>query len=369
MAIRCSEVIRLMEDYAPKRLSEKWDNTGLLLGDSAKEVNKILVALDITESIIKEAIEENIDLIITHHPIIFKPISSICADEILGKYIISLIKNNISVYCAHTNLDLTEGGVNDSLAKKLGLMDVKNLEVVNSEPYSKIVVFVPSSHLNEVREAMARAGAGFIGDYSDCSFITKGTGTFKPLEGSNPYIGSINKLEEVEELKIEVIVPKHLLSNVIKKMLEAHPYEEVAYDVFALENVKKEYGFAKAGVLDKQLSFSEFIDRVKKVLSVDKVKVVGENRKDVYRVAVSSGSYSSIAKAAYKQGIDVIVTGDLKYHDAREIEELGISAVDAGHFSTENIIVTIIKEYLKDRLGAKVEIANSKESKDVFRVI
>lgn len=366
MSCKCSEIVNYMEQFAPNRLAQSWDNTGLLLGDPGREIKRILVALDATPEVVDEAIEIGAELIITHHPLIFKQVNRITRDTPLGDCIFRLIQNNISLYSAHTNLDVAKGGVNDVLASILGLEDIKVLQPISFEPLKKIAVFVPIDHVDTVREAMSRVGAGFIGNYSDCSFITKGIGMFKPLEGANPFIGQKSVLEKVKECKIETVVQESSLKKVIEAMLNAHPYEEVAYDVYNIENSKQEYGFARIGIIKEIVDFKTFAAAVKKLLKADSVKLVGNKNGKIKTVVVSSGSYSNIAQAAKAKGADVIVTGDLKYHDAREIADLGLCAIDAGHFATENVIVPIIAEYILG-LNLGLEVIQSQKSEDIFK--
>ena len=368
MPCKCEKIIRYMEQMAPPRMTQKWDNTGLLIGDAEQKVKKVLVSLDVTPDIVDEAIAIGADLIITHHPLIFKPLNNIRRDNPLGKVIYRLIQHNINVYCAHTNLDSAVEGVNHSLAKLLKLRDVQILEPGYTEKFKKIAVFVPVEHVDIVREAMAIAGAGFVGNYRDCSFMSKGIGTFKPLEGSNPSKGQIGELEKVEEFKLETIVPENALEMVVKAMLEAHPYEEAAYDVYNIENKNIEYGFARIGKFEENIDLVSFAAIVKKILGVKKVRFIGDTNKTVGTAIVSSGSYYDIARIAKMKGADVIVTGDLKYHDAREILDYGLCAIDAGHFGTENVIVPVIANYLSE-MDEDIHVVKSERSKDIFMIL
>lgn len=370
MPCSCSVIINAMEELAPARLTQNWDNTGLLLGDPGQHVSKVLVALDITPEVVEEAIIRRAELIITHHPVIFQPVRNLRKDKPIGQMLFKLIQNNISVYSAHTNLDMARGGVNDTLASLLKLENVQILQPLESEKLKKVVVFVPIEYVGTVREAMAKAGAGFIGNYSDCSFITKGVGTFKPLEGSNPFIGETGELEQVEECRIETVVPESISGKVIKSMLDAHPYEEVAYDIYSVENSYNTYGFARIGKLGQSTELGKFAEAVKNILGSMHVRMVGDANKKVENVVVSSGSYSSIVHIAREKGADVIVTGDLKYHDARDILDYGLSAVDAGHFSTENIIVPVIIKHISSKLNnLGIKVIKSEKSQDIFTAI
>ncbi|MGE5474118.1 MAG: Nif3-like dinuclear metal center hexameric protein [Ignavibacteriales bacterium] len=368
MPSKCQTIIKYMEQMAPSKLTQKWDNTGLLIGDAEQKVKKILVALDVTPDIADEAIAIGADMIVAHHPLIFKPLYNIRRDNPLGKLIYRLIQHNINVYCAHTNLDSAVEGINHTLAKLFQLTDIQILQPDYIEKFKKIAVFVPIEHVDRVREAMTIAGAGFTGNYRDCSFMSRGIGTFKPLEGSNPFKGQIGELEKVEEYKLETIVPESQFNMVVNAMLEAHPYEEVAYDVYNIENKNTEYGFARIGKLEEKTDLVSFAAIAKKILGVKKVRFIGDTNKNIETVVVSSGAYYDIAKIAKMKRADVIITGDLKYHEALEIVDNGLCAIDAGHFGTENIIVPVIANYLSE-MAEDVQVVKSERSKDVFMVL
>jgi len=368
MSCKCGAIIKYMEQMAPPKLAQSWDNTGFLIGDTEQKIKRVLVALDVTPDVVDEAIAIGAEMIITHHPLIFKPLNNIRRDNPLGRVIYRLIQHNINVYSAHTNLDSVDEGVNHTLAKLLELKNIQLLQPEYSEKYKKIAVFVPVDSIDVVREAMTRVGAGFIGNYRDCSFMSKGTGIFRPLEGSNPSKGKIGELNKIEEFRLETIVSESDLDMVINAMIEAHPYEEVAYDVFNVENKNSEFGLARIGKLEERIDLVSFAATVKKILGLKKVRFIGDTNKEVGTVVVSSGSYYDIANISKIKGADVIVTGDIKYHDARNMLDYGLCAIDAGHFGTENIIVPIIVNYLSE-MTEDVEILKSERLKDVFMVL
>lgn len=338
MGIKCSELIRFMEEFAPLRLAEDYDNVGLLIGRRSQEIKKILVCLDVTSKVVEEALEKKADIIVSHHPFIFKGIKRVIEEDPKGGLIYKLIRNGIGVYSAHTNMDFTNGGINDTLAKLLGLENTRNLKKHKDEKLFKIVVFVPGQNAEALREAMCVAGAGWVGNYSDCSFMVNGTGTFKPLKGTNPYIGTEGKLERVGECRLETVVPQDRLKVVVDAMLEAHPYEEVAYDIYSTELSHKEYGFGKIGSLPEVKSPDEFISIVKEKLNVNNVRVIGNTEKGIRNVAVFCGSFDRDVISSMK-GADVLVTGDMKYHDCLDAAEMGLYIIDAGHYATEHIMV------------------------------
>lgn len=371
MSVKCQVVMDAMERLAPKYLAEKWDNVGLLIGSPAQKINKILVTLDVTQAVVDQAIKDGVDLIITHHPILFTPMKTIRRDLPHGKIVADLLTANIGVYAAHTNLDSATGGVNDLLAEKLKLQDAKPLTVSYSEKIYKLVVFVPETHEDVVSHALWEAGAGHIGNYSHCAFSSQGVGSFLPLDGAEPFIGKKGELERVAEKRLETIVPERISKRVIRAMIKAHPYEEVAYDLHELLNGGNELGLGRIGKLANSLPLHEFILQVKEVLGIDYVTVSGDGEKIIKKVAVCGGSGASLIHKAAFAGADVLVTGDVKYHEGQDALAAGVALIDAGHFATEQPIVSCVAEYLV-ALGKQdkwdVDIRVETVNQDVFRV-
>lgn len=371
MSVKCQVIIDVMEQLAPKYLAEKWDNVGLLLGSPAQVIKKIRVTLDVTQGVVDQAIQDNIDLLITHHPVIFSPVKNIRTDLPQGKLLASLLTHNIAVYAAHTNLDSATGGVNDILAAKFNLQETKPLTTSYREKLYKLVVFVPKTHEEVVSQAIWEAGAGHIGDYSHCAFGTPGQGTFLPLDGTKPFIGQRGVLERVEEIRLETVVTDKNSRRVIKAMLKAHPYEEVAYDLYELLNETDGVGLGRIGKLTSPLTLRDFIFQVKKALQIDYISVSGDLDRMVKKVAVCGGSGASLISKAAFAGADVFVTGDVKYHEGQDGLAAGVALIDAGHFATEQPIVTFLTEYLATRNGAdkwQVDISGDIINVDVFRV-
>jgi dinuclear metal center YbgI/SA1388 family protein len=369
MSVRCQVIIDAMDKLAPKHLAEDWDNVGLLVGNPAQIINKILIVLDVTKAVVEQAIEDGVDLIIAHHPVIFKSITAIRTDLAQGQILSGLLKSNIGVYVAHTNLDVATGGVNDALAAILDLHDVKNLAIGSTEKLCKLVVFVPQTHEKIVEETIMRAGAGHIGNYSHCSFKTNGIGTFLPLEGSHPFIGNTDKLEHVQESRLETIMPEKISRSVIRAMLKVHPYEEVAYDIYPLMNHGEELGLGRIGKLVTPMLLADFASQVKVALGIQFVNVVGDNDRLVKKVAVCGGAGSSLLYKAAFAGADVLVTGDVKYHEGQEAVSIGMAMIDAGHFATEQPVLSQVEKYLnacatKDKWS--VNIKADAKSKDIF---
>lgn len=362
MQLNVQTLIKTLEQLAPKHLAMEWDQVGLQLGSMQGTVKKVYVALDINADVLAEAITLGADFIVTHHPFIFKPLTAIRTDQEKGKLIQQALQAGVSIYVAHTNLDIAAGGVNDVLARRFGIEDTQVLRATGQEELLKIVVFVPKHHEHNVRNALAAAGAGWLGNYSHCSFYSTGTGTFMPHESTNPYLGEQGRLEKVEEVRLETIVPANLGKRVVQAMLKAHPYEEVAYDLYPLANKGKEYGLGRIGSLQQSLLLSEFCELVKKKLDISFVRVTGNTDKLIRKVAVCGGAGSDLISAAAYAGADVLVTGDLKYHEAQDAQVLGLAVIDAGHDGTEQVIVPALCDYLQQHLyaaGYQIEILAS----------
>lgn len=367
MSIKCQTIIEIIERLAPKSLAEEWDNIGLQIGDPEVEVEKILISLDLTEEVVEEAIDNKVDMIVTHHPFIFKPLKSIRTDLASGKLIKKIIKNDINLYTAHTNLDKAKNGLNDMLSKKIRLKKVELLLPTDKEMLFKIVVFIPKGFEHKIRGAIGDAGAGWIGNYSHCTFSTLGIGTFKPLEGSNSFIGEKGKIEKVEEYRMETIVTEENLAKTIKAITSSHPYEEVAYDIYPLKNTGYSYGLGRIGKLDKVLSYNDFIGVIKELLNLSYIRVGGVKKEYISKVALCTGSGGELIHRAALLGADAFITGDIKYHDAQFAKELNILVVDAGHFATEIIIMEELKNYLNKEitiLNKDIKIITSKTNKD-----
>ena len=371
MAVNLQKITALINKLAPKNLSAKWDNIGLQLGSYNEEVNKVLVALDVNQEVINEAIDLDIDLIISHHPVIFDELSAVRFDTATGKLIKMAIKNNISIYSAHTNYDIAPGGLNDLLAQKLGVDNTSPLKVTNVEELKKLVVFVPEAYLQQVRDALGEAGAGYLGNYSNCSFYQSGTGTFNPLAGANPQQGEVGQINEVSEYRLETIIKADETSKVISKLKEVHPYEEVAYDLYPLDNKGEEFGLGRIGRLDSEISLDDYIDLIKSNLNLNYLKFVKSADSRINKVALCSGSGADFIKSASFKGADLFITGDVKYHEAQLAEELGLNLIDAGHYGTEKIMREGITDYLEQQTNAnnlEVEIIKSKINTNPFQV-
>ncbi|WP_100331591.1 Nif3-like dinuclear metal center hexameric protein [Bacillus xiapuensis] len=362
------EVIQLFEQFSPKKYAMEGDKIGLQIGRLNQPVERVLIALDVLEEVVDEAIAKRVQLIIAHHPIIFRPLKSLITSEPAGRVIEKLIKHDIAVYAAHTNLDVAKGGVNDLLAEALELQSPEVLVPTFAERLKKLAVFVPETHEDAVREAMGTAGAGFIGEYSHCSFTSQGTGRFLPRAGANPYIGQPGKSEEVAEVKIETVYPESLEKKVLAAMLKAHPYEEVAYDLYPLANQAETLGIGRIGKLEKEMTLREFADFVKEKLDVKGVRVVGELTDKVKKVAVLGGDGNKYFQTAKFKGADVYVTGDFYYHTAHDALAAGLNIIDPGH-NVEKVMKAGTAKKMKELAAGKgldVEFIASSVHTDPF---
>jgi dinuclear metal center YbgI/SA1388 family protein len=364
------EIIQLFEQFAPKALAMEGDKIGLQIGRLNKKVERVMIALDVLENVIDEAIEKNVQLIIAHHPPIFRPLKNIITDTYQGRMMEKLLKHDIAVYAAHTNLDVAKGGVNDWLAEALGLEETEVLVPTFENNLKKLVVFVPSSHADVLRQVLGNAGAGFIGNYSHCSFSANGTGRFLPEDGTSPFIGKPGQLEAVEEVRIETIVPGSLLKKAITAMIKAHPYEEVAYDVYPLENKGEVLGLGRIGKVP-EMTLREFAEKVKTALEVDRVRVTGDLNAKVKKAAVLGGDGNKYFSHAKFKGADVYVTGDIYYHTAHDAMMDGLNMIDPGH-NVEKVMkkgLTKTLQKMCQAAGFAVEIFPSEVDTNPFKFI
>ncbi|WP_216830035.1 Nif3-like dinuclear metal center hexameric protein [Alkalihalobacterium elongatum] len=364
-------VIQIFESWSPKSLAVEGDKNGLMVGTLNKPIQKVMIALDVLEEVIDEAIQEDVDLIIAHHPLIFRPLKNIDTGRPAGRIIEKAIKHDITIYAAHTNLDVTNGGVNDMMANALGLRDCEVLAPTTEISLKKVVVFVPESHADQVRTALGNAGAGHIGNYSHCTYNSNGVGTFTPLEGTNPYIGEQGKLEKVQEVRIETIIPSQLQNKVISAMVKAHPYEEPAYDIYPLDNKGEVLGLGRIGILQEEMTLEQFAHHVKQAFDVKGARVVGKLDSKVKKIAVLGGDGNKYMSQALFKGADVFVTGDVYYHVAHDAMMDGLNIVDPGH-NVEKIMKQGVQNYLQEQLAKQsyqTEVIFSKINTDPFTFI
>ncbi len=343
MSIRVNDILQAVDEIAPFRLTMDFDNTGLLIGDRNAEVTGVVLALDCTEEAISAAKSAGANLIISHHPVIFHGIKRLNADSIPYQ----VVRNNMHVISAHTNLDIAAGGVNDVLAERLGLSQLKGLSKTSQAAYDKVVVFVPETHCKAVYEAMVTAGAGTIDNYSGCAFFTNGEGCFLPLDGAKPFLGTVGEMEKATEIRIEMVCPKAKTAAVVSAMKAAHPYEVPAYDIFDDKGIIEEEYLGRVGNLSAPLSARELAELVKTKLG-GSIRFT-DGKKAIKTVAVCGGAGDSELESAIRCGADALVTGEVAHHIFIEAAQRGITLVEGGHFHTEDVVLDSLKERLADR--------------------
>ena len=337
------DITDFIENLAPVQLQETYDNAGLIIGDKNTEINQILVCLDVTENIVDEAIEKKCQLIISHHPLIFKGIKKINGNNSIEKIIIKAIKNNIAIYAVHTNLDNVINGVNSVLAEKLGLKNQRSLQP-KKDIFRKLVFFCPVIHVDRVRKAIFEAGAGKIGNYDSCSFNTEGEGSFKAMENANPFVGEPGKLHFEKEIRIETIYPFYLESKIIEALLQSHPYEEVAYDIYKLENYFSQIGSGIIGEIDETDELN-FLSQIKRISNCKCIRHSDLLDKKIKKVAICGGSGSFLIKDAIAAKADIFISGDIKYHDFFEAENK-ILIADIGHYESEQFTKDLLYTFI-----------------------
>ncbi len=372
-----ADIILAMEAIAPSGLAEKWDNSGLQVGDTTWPVKKIGISLDPLPEVVKAAFAKKIDILITHHPLIFSPLKSINLSTPIGGVIEMALHHKIAIYSAHTNLDSVSGGLNDMLACKIGLENIKVLGESLEPQFCKVVIYVPCTHEDFVLEALLdqklEAAAGKIGNYTCCSFRNTGKGTFKPGSLAHPFHGASDKLSHVDEVRIETIVQKKDLEKVITHVGKSHPYETMAYDVYPLTSPPDEIipiqGIGRVGELADKTSLSLFATDLKKKLNINSIKLAGKPDLTIKKVALCTGSGAGLMDSFLKSGAEVYISGDFKYHDARTAEAANLGLIDIGHFNSEHIMVKELACKLRKFLfntGTHVKVEEMVLEKDPF---
>ncbi|MCP4112030.1 MAG: Nif3-like dinuclear metal center hexameric protein [Desulfobacteraceae bacterium] len=377
MSVTVGDIIKIMETFAPSRLAEEWDNAGLQVGQKDQPVHTIWVAMDPLPDVVAEACKNNDNLLITHHPLIFKPFKSLDFNTPAGSVIRMAVRHNLSIFSAHTNLDSATGGVNDLLARRIGL---KNPEVLGKSIVSdsyKLVVYVPAEYEQKVLDAIFETRAGIIGEYTCCSFRNKGKGTYRPSALAKPFSGVSGEISHAEELRIEVVVSEDDITDVIEHIRKNHPYETMAYDVYKIQNPKSEIqnpnqGLGRIGELDETMELASFALKIKDTLGLNSVKIAGKPDLPVNKAALCSGSGSGMMRNFMSSGAQVYISGDLRYHDARDAEAANLGLIDIGHFASEHLIVESLTERLRTALfeiGMDITVKACGLEKDPFKIL
>lgn len=340
------EITEYLETIAPLQFQENYDNAGLIVGESSCECSGIIISLDVTEAVINEAISNNCNMVVAHHPIIFNGLKQLTGENYVERTIIKAIKNDITIYAIHTNLDNVKKGVNNKIAERIGL---QNLQILQPKEniLKKLIIFAPFKNAEDVRKSLFAAGAGNLGKYSECSFNSEGTGTFKAEQGADPYVGEIGKQHEEKEIKIEVIFPGYLEQEIIRAMIDSHPYEEVAYDIIPLGNYVAEIGSGLTGEIDKALDENDFLEKIKVAFGLKVIKHTAFSGKKVKKVAICGGAGSFLIPVALSHKVDVYITSDIKYHEFFEAEDLVL--IDIGHYESEQFTIDLLYEFLSEK--------------------
>jgi len=362
MGCRVGKIVEFMEKIAPPEFAEDWDRVGLQCGSPESLVDTVLVALEVNREVVEEARERGAGLIICHHPLIFEPLAHLREDGPPGDLLCSVVRSGLAVYAAHTNLDAAPRGVNEALAETLGLRDHAPLGEGPTRPACKLVTFLPPEHLAPVSRALFEAGAGVIGKYTGCSFRSRGTGTFYAGRDTSPAYGVKGMMNEVSEVRLEVQVEERLLEAALRVLLDAHPYEEPAVDVYSIR-VPSGRGMGRVGEPEKPMRLDELAELCRERLQNPAVRFAGGPGRELRRVAVCGGRGAHLAAEALRAGADALVTGDVSHHQAVAALSLGLAVVDAGHYHTERTVVPHLARMLSEMAeeeGLEVEIVASR---------
>lgn len=345
--MQIKDLINYLESIAPSNYQESYDNSGLIVGDYNGEITKALISLDCTEVIIDEAIATGCDIVISHHPIVFKGLKRFNGNNYVERVVMKAISNNIALYAIHTNLDSVATGVNAKICEKIGLINCEIL-APKSGILKKLCFFVPLAFAEDVKAAVFTAGAGEIGNYSNCSFSVSGAGTFKANENAEPFIGEKNQIHTEQEQRVEVIYPAQAESKILNALLSVHPYEEVAYDIYSLANQHQEVGAGMVGDLSDEMDAIDFLNHLKVSMDLSVIRHTEILPKKIKRVAVCGGSGSFLLKNAIKANADVFITADFKYHEFFDAEDKLIIA-DIGHFESEQFTQELLLDIITEK--------------------
>jgi len=350
--MKIADILNYLEQLYPKSLAYDKDPIGLHIGNAGRALTKAIITLDVTVDVVDEAIEKGANLIIAHHPFIYRPLKTIHTDTVKGRIIEKCLQNNIALYAMHTNYDIAKNGMNDVMAAALNLEQTCPLSITKEEAYVKLAVFVPQTHERAVRMAMGDAGVGQLGNYSHCTFSSEGTGRFMPLDGSAPFQGTTHQLESVQEIKVEGIALQKHLPHILEQVRMAHPYEEPAFDIFSITAPKdgEIHGLGRIGKLSEPLLASDFISQVKEAFKVDHARYTGRLDKEISKVAIVGGSGAGFIEAAKGAGADLYITGDMGFHDAHDALDLGLNVLDIGHYA-ESMMKCHVAGLLQEKFG------------------
>jgi dinuclear metal center YbgI/SA1388 family protein len=359
-----ARILAALDRLAPPSLAQDWDNVGLQIGQRGGEVSRLMVAITPGPDVIQQAISNGCQMLVAHHPLIFKPLKRIDTASPIGEALTVALRYGLTVFTLHTNYDVIEPGVSTLLGTAIGLRDMRVLRPTWTQSFVKVVTFVPATHTEEVLAAMAHEGAGQLGAYAECSFRTAGTGTFRPAPGATPYTGEVGELNQAAEDRLEILVPSERLAEVITAMKAAHPYEEVAYDVYPLNNKGKVLGLGRIGELSAPMTLQQLRSHVQQALGATHVRMTGDPDQGIWRVAVCGGSCSDLIEDAERAGADVLITADIKYHAADDARAMGLNLLDPGHLASEAPARAYLASWLRNEFP-DVEIVEAHETEPI----
>jgi dinuclear metal center YbgI/SA1388 family protein len=338
------DIVKTLDSVAPPDLQEPWDNAGLIAGRPGQEVSGVLISLDITPQVVEEAMKLGFNMIVSHHPPVFKGLKKFSGHSLAEQVIVQAIRSDIALFSAHTNLDALIDGVSGKIAEKLELVN-RQVLVPRSGDLLKLVCYVPQGYADVVSEAIFDAGAGTIGNYDQCSFQVAGTGTFRAGEGTHPFLGSVGEISREPEIRLETVLPGYLAQRVVDAMIGAHPYEEVAYDLYPLQNVNPVNGFGIAGELPEETAAGQFLDRIKQLFGTPVIRHSAVSAAAIRKIAVCGGSGSEYMGLAFAKGCEAYVTSDIKYHQWFDVPK-SMLVVDVGHYESEQFAMITLRDSL-----------------------
>lgn len=360
------DVCNWLKELAPLQLAEEWDNVGLLLGNETAEIKRMITCLTLTSEVAAEAVSSGTGLILTHHPVLFKAVKRITADTAEGKMLLQLIRHEIAVYSPHTAWDNSASGINQQLAELLELQEIKPLRAQAAADQMKIVTFVPAQQLDQVREAIWNAGAGVIGNYQKCSFNLQGTGTFYGSDAANPVVGQSGRLEQVEEVRLEVVCSAKLLEQVLTALRLTHPYEEPAVDVYPLKSPAPGGGSGRTGTLAVPITLAELNRRIGSLLRQPYVQFVGDPSRLVTRVGIACGAAAEFLRDARRAGCQAFLTGEARFHSCLEAREHDMGMILPGHYATERFAMETLARRLSQAFP-EIGVTASEQEQDPLR--
>jgi len=372
MLTTVADIINAMETIAPSNLAEEWDNIGLQVGQKNWPVKNVWVSLDPTLDVVTCACQNDADLLITHHPLIFKPLHSVDFSTSTGSIIRMAAQHKMAIFSSHTNLDIVTQGLNDVLAEAIGLTKPKVLGKPIEDENIKLVIYVPEGYEKKMLDAIFQTKAGKIDEYSACTFRNKGEGTFRPGSMTTPFMGKTGEVNSAKEIRIETVVQKNDLSDVIEFVRSHHPYETMAYDVYPLTNHKNRNGIGRIGELEEKTNLKSLALNIKQKLRLKYVKISGNHKLTVARAAVCTGSGSGMMKYFLPSGAQAYISGDLRYHDAKDAQAANLGIIDIGHFASEHLIVEVIAKRLEKILseaGKNIKIETYRLEEDPFVIV